>query len=48
VARRLASDRFTHELQMSANRFLYHLDIKSKDDIDEELLDWLKESYELA
>jgi hypothetical protein len=33
---------------MSANRYLYHLEIKNKDNIDDELLGWIKESYELA
>jgi hypothetical protein len=48
VAQKLKSGRFTHELQMSANRFLYHMDIMDKGEIDDELLAWLKESYLLA
>lgn len=34
-------------IKMSPNRFLYYFDLKKKQDIDAELLGWMKKSYEL-
>ena len=33
-------------IRMSANRYLYYMDIMSPEDMDVELMGWLKESYE--
>ncbi|MDD5342695.1 MAG: DUF5655 domain-containing protein [Patescibacteria group bacterium] len=45
VANPLKSRRFWKTLRMSANRYLYFLEIKSKKEIDRELIGWLNESY---
>jgi len=34
-------------IRMSANRYLYYFDIKNKQEIDRELLGWIKQSYRL-
>lgn len=44
LARHLEHPRFSHEVKMSAHRYLYFVDIKSEEDIDPELLDWLREA----
>jgi hypothetical protein len=37
-----------HKLnQISTNRYLYYFDIKSKSEINDELLGWIKKSYNL-
>jgi hypothetical protein len=35
------------EFKMSANRYLYHFDIKEKKDISKEIIELLRESYNL-
>lgn len=47
VPGKIESDRFTKIGQLSVNRRLYYLDLFEKKDIDQELLTWLKQSYEL-
>ncbi|MFA6099057.1 MAG: DUF5655 domain-containing protein [Patescibacteria group bacterium] len=38
----------THKMiQMSANRYLYYIDLKEKKEIDKELLGWMRQSYGL-
>ena len=34
-------------VKISANRYLYYLDITNKKEIDKKLLNWIKEAYEL-
>ena len=41
------SKRFSNVVKMSANRYLYFVDVKNKDEINHELLSWIKESYNL-
>ncbi|MFH0971618.1 MAG: DUF5655 domain-containing protein [Candidatus Micrarchaeota archaeon] len=45
--RKVKSARFRHYLQMSANRHIYHMDVSKKKEIDGELVNWLKESFNL-
>jgi len=43
----IKSKRFWNMIKMSANRYLYYVDIKDKKEIDKELLDWIKGAYKL-
>ncbi len=45
--RKVKSNRFSHYLQMSVNRHVYHVEIREKGEIDKELIGWLRESYNL-
>lgn len=47
IPEKLESNRFKNITQISAHRFLYYLDIYKKEEIDPELLTWIKRSYEL-
>lgn len=38
-------ERIIRSEQPSANRFVHYLDIQTKDDLNEELIDWLKQAY---
>lgn len=42
------SKRFSNVVKMSANRYLYFVDVKRKDELDGELISWIKESYKLT
>lgn len=42
---KLASKRITRTEQPSANRYVHYLVIKNKNDLDKELLGWLKQAY---
>ncbi len=44
----LDSPRFTRKIRMSARRFLFYMDILSPEEIDAELIAWLKEAYDLT
>jgi hypothetical protein len=44
LSRKLKSKRIDHLFQMSANRYLYAMDILKEADIDEELIGWIKEA----
>lgn len=44
---KIDSPRFSKMVQMSAKRYLYYMDIMSPEDMDAELMGWLKESYDL-
>lgn len=46
--RKVDDQRFLKEIKMSANRYLYYLEIKNKDEIDDRLIGWLRESYSLS
>lgn len=42
---KLESSRIDKFTQMSANRYLYSIDIENEDGIDKELISWLKQAY---
>ena len=46
LSRGVNSERFYQSVQMSAHRFLYCVDIFTADEIDDELMQWIKEAYE--
>ena len=46
LSRKLESTRVKRFLQMSAHRYLYYVDICSPDEMDDELIEWNKESYD--
>jgi hypothetical protein len=48
LTRKIDHARFTKVEQLSANRFKYTVKLVTMDDVDEQLLGWLKEAYELA
>jgi len=43
----LKNPRISKFTKMSKNRYLYSIDIKGKDEIDEELLSWLSLAYNM-
>jgi hypothetical protein len=47
VSEKIKTKRKFQVNHMSANRYLYYLDISDKKEIDAELLGWIKESYHL-
>ncbi len=47
LSRRLASNRVAKVEQASANRFHHTIKLSTTDDVDKELLVWLKEAYDL-
>ena len=47
LERKIDSPRFTKTVQLSAKRYVYYMDIMSPDNMDAELMGWLKESYNL-
>jgi hypothetical protein len=47
LSRKLKNKRIDQFLQMSANRYLYFIDIGVDDEIDEELIEWIREAYEI-
>lgn len=46
LSRKIKSNRIASEIKMSAYRWLYVVDVYQEDEIDEELLEWIKEAYE--
>lgn len=46
LSRKIKSKRIVNETKMSANRWLYIIDIYNKDEINEELLEWIKEAHD--
>jgi Domain of unknown function (DUF5655) len=46
LSRKLKNKRIDQFLQMSANRYLYYMDIGAVDEIDEELIKWIKEAHD--
>jgi hypothetical protein len=48
VPYKIDSERIVKEEQLSTNRQLYYLEIKEEKDIDEELLNWVSDSYFLT
>ena len=45
ISRKLDDPRISKQEKLSANRFLYYIDLESREDIDGQLIDWIKESY---
>jgi Domain of unknown function (DUF5655) len=45
LSRAVQSPRFARAVPTSANRTAYFVDLRHADDIDDELVDWLTESY---
>ena len=43
--KKIKSDRFWKTAKISANRYNYQVDINSKEEIDEEVVGWIKEAY---
>ncbi len=46
LSQKLKSKRFDRFLQISANRYLYYFDISHADEIENELLEWIKEAHD--
>lgn len=44
---KIKSKNLWKEIQISKNRYLYYFDIKSKKEINKELVGWIKEAYNL-
>jgi hypothetical protein len=47
LSRNIKSERFQQSVQMSAHRFLYYVDIYTADEMDEALMEWVQEAYDL-
>lgn len=47
LAKPIKDPRVFQEVKMSANRFLYYVDIKKASEIDAKLLSWLNQAYNL-
>lgn len=47
VGRKIKSGRIHDCVQTSANRFIHSVDIGSGEEIDDALLDWIQEAYEI-
>ena len=45
---KISDPRVSKEVQMSPNRFLYYLDIKDQQEIDDKLIAWLRKAYFLT
>ncbi|MFM9911687.1 MAG: DUF5655 domain-containing protein [Chitinophagaceae bacterium] len=45
LARKISNKRLKQPVQLSANSFLYFVNISSEDEIDGTLLKWIKEAY---
>lgn len=46
LSRKIKNRRISHSFQMSANRYLYVIDILDEKDIDEELIEWIKKAQD--
>jgi hypothetical protein len=46
LTRKIDHQRFVSGFQMSAHRYVYYIDIKQEEEIDQQLLDWVQEAYE--
>jgi hypothetical protein len=44
--RKIKNKRIIQSVQMSANRYLYAVDIMKEEDIDEELMAWIQEAHD--
>ena len=43
----LQKERTKKNIQMSAHRYLYNIEIKDENDIDDELMEWIEEAYSI-
>lgn len=46
LSRKIKSKRIYQFVQMSAHRYLYVINILTEDEIDEELMEWIKEALD--
>ncbi len=46
LSRKLKNKRITDTVQMSAHRYLYVVDIMNEDEIEEELMTWIREAHD--
>jgi len=46
LSRKIRNKRFTYVTPMSTHRYLYGVDVMTEDDIDAELLNWIKEAHD--
>jgi hypothetical protein len=46
LSRKIKARRIRQHVQMSASRYLYVIDINSETEIDEELMEWIKEAHD--
>jgi hypothetical protein len=44
---RLEKERAKKNIQMSAHRYLYNIEIRDENDIDDELMEWVEEAYSI-
>ena len=44
LSRKIKNSRIKQSVQLSAHRFLYYIDIMQEDEMDEELMEWIKEA----
>jgi hypothetical protein len=47
LTHKLKSNRIKQFLQISANRYLYQVDISTEDEIDEKLVNWIQEAHDI-
>lgn len=47
LSNELKSERIQHAIQMSSHRYLYYIDIKTANEMDAELMQWVQEAYDL-
>jgi hypothetical protein len=45
--RSLEKERANKNIQMSAHRYLYNIEIRDENDIDDELMEWIEEAYSI-
>jgi len=45
LSREIKNNRITYVTPMSAHRFLYCVDVMKEEDIDHELMDWIREAH---
>lgn len=43
---KIKSKRINQDIQISAHRYLYYVDITEEDEIDEELMKWIQEAHD--
>lgn len=46
LSRNIKNNRLTHRTPMSANRYLYRVNVMTQEDIDAELMEWIKEAHD--
>ncbi len=48
LKRRIDSPRFARIEEIPPNNYVYHVHIRSKDDLDDEVRGWLREAYDVG